>query len=107
MLSAPTDVQRRMKNYCGSVVFSHDGRHFAVSSPRGGIVTYWSSNGDYLGHHEQADACGLANSPADAFLISDGHGQIARINRQLADNGKQAFADTRWDNHMLALSGEF
>ena len=36
-------VQRRLRNYCGSVTFDADGLRFAVSSPRGGLVTFWST----------------------------------------------------------------
>lgn len=45
---APQDVQGRLRNYFGSVTFGVDGSRFAVSSPRRGLVTLWSAEGDYL-----------------------------------------------------------
>lgn len=97
---APAAIHARMRNYCGSVAFSADGERFAVSSPRGGLVTRWSARGDYLGHHDQADACGLAAARA-GFWVSDGGGGLQRI----PGAPRQAeFADTRWDNHLAQVA---
>lgn len=105
MLTAPDAIQRRLRNYCGSVAFSADGLRFAVSSPRGGVVTVWSSTGDYLGVHEQADACGIgpAGVGERGFLVSDGGGGVLRVDENLAAIDHRAFPDCRWDNHLLTL----
>lgn len=106
LLKAPKQVQKRLRNYCGSVAFSEDGSRFAVSSPRGGVVTYWSATGDYLGLHEQADACGVSPQPdaGQGFLVSDGEGEIRRIGPGLLGKPQQQHPAARWDNHLLALS---
>ncbi|MCW5585253.1 MAG: DUF1513 domain-containing protein [Chromatiales bacterium] len=106
LLSAPDAVQRRLRNYCGSVTFDAEGLRFAVSSPRGGVVTFWSAGGDYLGLYEQADACGIGRTAADGygFVVSDGNGGVAGIDRVLAVSDHRVFAGYRWDNHLLALS---
>jgi uncharacterized protein len=106
MLAAPTDVHRRLRNYCGSVAFSADGTRFAVSSPRGGIVTFWSAGGDYLGLYDQADACGIshATNENNDFYISDGSGTIARVDHGMSSTMQYKFNDSRWDNHLLTLS---
>jgi uncharacterized protein len=99
-LTAPAPIQAAMRNYCGSVAFDIEGRHFAVSSPRGGLVTHWSANGDYVGKTRQADVCGIA--PARYGLwFSDGHGGL----RQAAEGSRRTFEDTRWDNHLAAWMG--
>lgn len=107
MLSAPAVVQHRLRNYCGSVAFSGDGHRFAVSSPRGGLVTFWSADGDYLGAHEQADACGISHSVDSprGFLVSDGGGKVVMIADTLKAASRQFHHDSRWDNHLLTLTG--
>lgn len=99
-LSAPDAIQTRMRNYCGSVTFRGDGRAFAVSSPRGGLVTHWSDAGRYLGSFDQADVCGVAAHDATMWF-SDGSGGLS----EHADAAvtRRHFGDARWDNHMLAV----
>lgn len=109
LVTAPDAIQTRMKNYCGSVTCNNGSSAFAISSPRGGIVTRWSADdGRYLGHAEVFDGCGIAagNGPDDV-LVSDGRGAIQRLSQldQLS-----AFADlgprgVRWDNHMVTTRG--
>jgi hypothetical protein len=105
MLTALGDVQNRLRNYCGSVAFSHDSKMFAVSSPRGGLVTYWSAKGNYLGLHNQTDACGVSDSMDDQskFLISDGSGAIMQIENEFKSTVYYKSNNWRWDNHMLVL----
>lgn len=94
-LTAPAETQARMRNYCGSVAFDVDGRRLAVSSPRGGLVTYWSADGEYLGEQPQADVCGIAQG-FEGLWFSDGHGQV----RHDTTAKRHVFDDTRWDNHL-------
>lgn len=101
-LTAPTGIQQRMQNYCGSVRFATDGKSFAVSAPRGNLVTYWSAQGDYLGSHRQRDACGIAVTPT-GFLVSDGSGEVLQVNQQLQRQPLFRAADSRWDNHMVLI----
>jgi hypothetical protein len=104
-LQAPSAVQKRLRNYCGSVEFSADGSQFAVSSPRGSLVTYWAKNGEYLGLHEQADVCGLAPDPQhrQGFIASDGRGQLR--SQQGSGFTSLQTANSRWDNHMQLIGG--
>lgn len=105
LLRAPEPIQERMHNYCGSAAFAPDGGSFAVSSPRGGLVTYWSAAGEYLGRHEQRDACGLAGG-ADGYWASDGTGWIyqeAPQDGEVERLGAWAFEGYRWDNHLVLL----
>ncbi len=106
MLKAPDDVHRRLHNYCGSVTFSKNSQRFAVSSPRGGVVTFWSAEGEYLGVHDQSDACGIARAGGtpDGFLISDGTGKVMQVDSNLSAVQQNNFSDSRWDNHLLSLS---
>ena len=105
MLSAPAEVQSRLKNYCGSVEFSADGSRFAVSSPRGGLITLWSAEGQYLAHHRQADVCGLSALPTatGGFIASDGHGSLTSITHTHEAVGVWRQPQLRWDNHMQLI----
>ena len=100
-VTAPKAVQRRMRNYCGSVTFIDDGRSFAVSSPRGNLVTHWDNDGNYLDHFEQRDVCGIASDSGQTWY-SDGHGGL----RQDSGNGSNVINplnNNRWDNHLIVM----
>ncbi len=117
-LTAPKHIQSRMQNYCGSIAFSSGGNEFVVSSPRGGMVTYWSVDGAYLGAHEQLDACGVSRALNESrtFFVSDGTGSIARANlNSLPKNvpeisletfieAQNSLSATNWDNHMVTYA---
>lgn len=105
LLSAPDAVQRQLRNYCGSVVFDAEGVRFAVSSPRGGVVTFWTAGGDYLGLHEQTDACGIGRTATDGhgFVVGDGSGTVARVDEKLAASDRVSFPGFRWDSHLATL----
>jgi len=105
MLTAPPAVQHRMRNYCGSVCTDSGGRRFAVSSPRGNLVTFWSTEGGgFLGSIDVADGCGLAPDTIDGrIVITSGTGDVLRhqvrggIDRPLELPANLA---ARWDNHV-------
>ena len=107
-LSAPPEILSAMKNYCGSVCADGAGECFAVSSPRGDLVTFWSREGSYLKHTRVADGCGIApGESAGEFLLSSGLGGLYRYS--VADGELQPLIlsgreDMLWDNHMTALS---
>ncbi len=119
LLTAPEEIQSRLHNYCGSVAFSADGAEFIVTSPRGGIVTYWSVEGSYIGAHEQLDACGVCRVPnqPSMFYVSDGRGSIVSVNSQTMLNNisknipyelletRYSFDSSKWDNHMILYAG--
>lgn len=105
LLEAPAPVQRRMKNYCGSIAMAASGEVMAVSCPRGGIVTFWSVETRELFHvHDVPDGCGLAaTGGANAFLVSSGAGE-----RQIVDPVRKSVVslprvnNARWDNHIAS-----
>jgi hypothetical protein len=106
---APADIQRRMRNYCGSACADRSGRWFAVSSPHGGLVTFWDAhNGAYAGHTEVADGCGIAmGERSGEFLLSSGQGAVLR--HRVGEDGSRALTrvedlGARWDNHMAVVA---
>jgi hypothetical protein len=109
LLSAPETVGYHMKNYCGSVAFDSSGKIIAVSSPQGGIISFWSvQEKRFLSYVEVKDGCGIAaeNTP-ECFRITNGLGQIIR-HSPLNKKTKILISatNTRWDNHLL-LAGKF
>ena len=105
-LKVPSDVLRRMKQYCGSVCFDSSGRTIAVSAPRGGLVTFWDAvAGGYRSSVPLADGSGVApGARPGEFLASSGRGDviIVRARSQSAGARKVASLGTgRWDNHLV------
>jgi len=109
LLTPPAPVLEQMRNYCGSVCADASGNWFAVSSPRGSLVTFWSADGgEHLGQAQVEDGCGIAagESPGE-FLLSSGAGGLYRY--RIADGTAaplpQAGGGERlWDNHMTSLA---
>lgn len=96
---APAAVAARMRNYCGSVAFSMDGGSFAVSSPRGGLVTIWDGDGNFRAFQELEDVCGLAASDG-GFLMTSGRGVVTKDDA----SELQSHQEVAFDNHLLALN---
>ena len=104
---APADVDRRMRQYAGSVSFDASGRYVAVSHPHGGIVSLWAGRPARLTSVvELADTCGIAGvTGADgAFIATGADGRIARIDARTGEATALAHSEgSHWDNHLLAL----
>ena len=104
---APQPVHIAMANYCGSVAFDEAGAVFGVSSPRGGLFTFWSADGAFLDAVSVIDGCGIAPAGgAGRFVLSDGLGGLWRYD--LAAGGLARLAAFRdpvahWDNHLTAV----
>jgi hypothetical protein len=108
LLSAPESVKSAMRNYCGSVCGDSSGEWFAVSAPRGNLITFWSSvGGDCLGRSTVVEGCGIAaGATPGQFTVSSGRGGIFSCGvtgesiATLEDGGSSRM---RWDNHMASL----
>lgn len=105
--TAPEDITRRMKNYCGDVAMDAEGATMAISAPRGGLVTFWSvADGRYLGETPMADGCGVAPAGGRGrYLLSGGTGDRELFD--LKSGEARALAPTpgrRWDNHILPVT---
>ena len=109
LLEAPPEILRRMRRYTGAIAFDPGGELLAVSSPRGNLFTFWDARSGGLLHHvELADGCGL--TPAEttgAFIVSDGRGQILRVEPRAGRQSPIPIADrlvTPWDNHLTTTA---
>lgn len=108
LLIAPNEIQQRMHNYCGSACVDQAGKVFAVSSPKGNLITFWhGGNGAFLGHVDLADGCGIAASTTPGeFILSSGQGAVLRYrttdqHRQIM--GQPQHNHVRWDNHLTRI----
>lgn len=100
LAEAPLGEQMSMKGYAGSIAFAGDGSEIAITSPRGGRVHRFATDGTYLGHWIRGDVCGLASAPG-GYFASDGQGALFAL------SGERALPLSRhnraWDNHVVAL----
>ena len=108
LLTAPADIQKRMRNYCGSVSADSSRRWLALSSPRGSLATFWSAAGEFAGSARLPDVCGIAPGGAPGvFVLSGGSG--GRISVRIGGTSKRLIAEripagSRWDNHLIPVA---
>ena len=78
---APRGVDRRMRQYAGSVSFDASGHFAAVTHPHDGIVSLWTTRPvRLLSLAELADTCGVApDLKPGSFVATGAHGQIMHI----------------------------
>ena len=102
---APRAILRRMKGYTGSVAADSSGAYFAVTAPRGGVVTIWDAGRRELSaSFDVADGSGVAaEGRPGRFLATSGAGGAALLD---AATGRTAAVESRflarlrWDNHL-------
>ena len=98
----PSPLLSAMKNYCGSVCSDPSGQYFAVSSPRGNLMTLWNNQGDFIAAKRLNDGCGIAAGKSDnSFYFSSGNGEIHYKTAQ-QDVLINLFENYHWDNHLLS-----
>jgi len=109
LAEAPEPVLSTMKNYCGSVCVDTSGRIFAVSSPKGNLITTWNAQGRFLSSQAINDGCGIAaGTTANTFYLSSGVGEIHRYqaakkkNSLKQDELMASFKQYHWDNHLFS-----
>jgi len=107
----PEALLAQMNDYAGSVVLHETSGIAAFSSPRGNIVGFWQTNGEYAGHHRMQDVCGLGiNAEQTHFILSNSQGEVRYIrtdNLQEHVELRQHYANTKWDNHLTVLHTDF
>ncbi len=105
LLEAPAPVLAAMKHHCGDVCFDRAGVRFAVSAPRGNLVTLWDGmEGKFLHSVCLRDGCGLAPGTRDGeFLASGGEGGVFMLDRHTRQEFPTGFPEPcHWDNHLAA-----
>lgn len=99
-------IQRRMKQYCGSVRFDASGRYLAVSCPRGDMLMLWDVRDEQLVETLRVrDVCGIS-ACGSGFLYTTGTGLVgmydldARRGWLPESTLDESWGRTMWDNHL-------
>lgn len=106
-LWAPEHINRGMKQYCGSVCFNQSGSIFAITSPRGNLLTLWDAiDGEYITQFRCADVCGVSQFGQHGFSFSNGLGKLYTFDMNsslLKLVQKENHHQLSWDNHLTSL----
>ncbi|MFY0615941.1 DUF1513 domain-containing protein [Shimia sp.] len=98
LLAAPKADHRHLKGYAGSVALSGDGRHVAITSPRGGALHVFDlDTAAFLQAVEAEDVCGLGPTSA-GFVYTTGTGLVG------TPEGKTMRHRLQWDNHLVPIA---
>ncbi|KZN30973.1 hypothetical protein N480_03175 [Pseudoalteromonas luteoviolacea S2607] len=81
--------------YTASLAISDDNKMLAVTSPKGGIVSYWDTNSLKLIETLKLKDCAAIAPSGNEFIVSTGRGEIAIKNNAMVRN-----SEIKWDNHM-------
>jgi hypothetical protein len=100
VMAAPPEVQRRARNYAGSVAVTDDGRRAAITAPRGGVMLVFDLATGAVEVVEAADICGVAAAPG-GFACSTGEGLFLR-HAPAARPGVR-FPGLAFDNHLVRI----
>ena len=97
---APGGEHAALAGYIGSVAVFDGEQSIAVSSPRGGRVQIFGTDGTYRRTILRDDVCGLAGL-GQALVMTDGFGTFV----QTLDGKPVSHrsANRAWDNHMVAV----
>lgn len=98
LCNAPLTHELEMQGYAGSVAFSGDGSSVAITSPLGGRINQFSTDGQFLRSNSQPDVCGIATAP-DGFVTSDGTGRLGNLSN--GNHRTLTQFDLNWDNHII------
>ncbi len=96
-MAAEDGVQRRTRNYAGSVAVTDDGRRAAITAPRGNMMLVFDLATDALVEVVGAtDICGVA-AAGTGFACSTGEGRF------LCSGGEMRLSDLAFDNHLIRI----
>jgi hypothetical protein len=99
--AAAPRLQRRAKNYAGSVAVTDDGRHAAITCPRGNLMlTFDLATPGLVEVLEATDICGVAPS-AGGFACSTGEG---RFLQRRPGGGESRIDGLAFDNHLIRVA---
>jgi hypothetical protein len=98
LCEADLGEQLAMKGYAGSIAMTNN--EVCITSPRGGRMHVFDTNGAFRTSLNRADICGIAASD-HGLMATDGLGAIWHVDQ----NGlsRLGLADRAWDNHLIRL----
>lgn len=101
LVQAPDGPHPQLNGYAGSISFTGQGEHVAITSPRGGVVQIFTRDGQFVKQHAMDDVCGVAPGQADSFLATAGTGRIAVVDASGIEILNQE--SWQWDNHLVKV----
>ncbi|WP_138675369.1 DUF1513 domain-containing protein [Pseudoalteromonas aurantia] len=94
------NIWRMFNQYTASLAIDPVNNRLAVTSPRGGVITYWDTQTDSLLEvTKQRDCAGIASSNG-LFVGSTGRGELVRQGQRKVSLQKHRL---KWDNHMINI----
>lgn len=104
LLAAPERIQRRTRNYAGSVAVTDDGRRAAYTAPRGNMMLVFDLTGATPPEVVEAtDICGVAAAGA-GFACSTGTGLFFQRGTGSATGTDVRFDAVAFDNHLVRIA---
>ena len=99
VIAPPEAEAMAMLGYAGSIAAV--GNRIAMTSPKGGAVMIFDTNGNFIATHRRADLSGVA-ATASGFMATDGQGAIWACD----DAGLTPLSSnqTLWDNHLIKIT---
>lgn len=101
LCDVPETQMFTMQGYAGSIAFDRAGQEVAITSPHGGAVQIFGSDGAFQVGLLRADACGIAAAQT-GFLLTDGFGAVSQIKGHVLLPLTQN--PVSWDNHLVPLT---
>lgn len=102
-VSAAPELQRRLRNYAGSVAVSDDGRLAAITAPKGGLMLVFDlATGATEEVVAAADICGVAPS-GFGFACSTGEGHFLTRGPGGFDGPEVRLPGLAFDNHLIRI----
>jgi hypothetical protein len=103
VLAADAGVQRRTRNYAGSVAVGDDGRRAAITAPRGNMMLVFDlAGGGAVDVVEAADICGVA-ALGGGFACSTGEGLFLVRRPDVTAGTPVRFDGLAFDNHLVRI----
>ena len=97
----------RMNYYTASAAFNLDGSIYAVTSPKGNLVTFWLTKEKRLissiDLHKPYGV--IFDNEQDAFIISTSKGELHAVNPETNQLSLLMTSNKSWDNHMISIKG--
>ena len=101
----PAATLAAMNQYCGSVALSQSGELAAITCPRGNLIVIYDRNRDQIAAmYTISDVCGVAAADCHGFRMSNGLGQLFRLNGSMT--AASPAASVLWDNHITRVFAE-
>lgn len=105
--AAESTIQYQMRGYCASIAADVSGGWFAVTSPRGNLITLWNgATQSCINFASLRDCSGIAPTDLEGeFVVSSGRGKVMLINAKTGQKNNLGYANQTknmaWDNHLI------